>query len=127
MSRKNLAATKAYQARYKAEHREEYRQYHKAYRQTEKYRSSRNRYWLKLQYGMTPEDYKDRLVEQRFSCAVCKVEQSRLKRKLVVDHDHKTGKVRGLLCNPCNNKRVDTVENFGYLIPVILEYLKRGI
>lgn len=35
-------------------------------------------------------------------CAICGTHQDALKLTLAVDHNHDTGKVRGLLCNPCN-------------------------
>lgn len=48
-------------------------------------------------YGLTDEAYRAMLERQEGRCAVCLDEA-----KLCVDHDHKTGKVRGLLCSHCN-------------------------
>lgn len=57
---------------------------------------------LKLQkYNMTPEDYTAMLKEQFGGCAICK-RHPQEKRRLAVDHCHTTGRVRGLLCAPCN-------------------------
>lgn len=58
-------------------------------------------------YNISIEDYKDIYIEQKGKCAICGgVGYDNLKRsvkmKLVVDHDHTTGAVRGLLCHPCN-------------------------
>lgn len=53
-------------------------------------------------YDLTPEEY-DRILEsQKCMCAICGIDESKLKRRLFVDHDHATGKVRGLLCSNCN-------------------------
>jgi uncharacterized CHY-type Zn-finger protein len=50
-------------------------------------------------FGITLEGYAIRLENQRGRCAICgRVSE----RRLSVDHDHKTGKVRGLLCTRCN-------------------------
>lgn len=38
---------------------------------------------------------------QNGRCAICQISTGR-KRRLAVDHDHETGEVRGLLCQPCN-------------------------
>lgn len=35
-------------------------------------------------------------------CAICGKHERRFKKRLAVDHNHKTGKVRSLLCFPCN-------------------------
>lgn len=51
-------------------------------------------------YGITAKDYDSRLEEQKNLCAICR--DSRGKRNFHVDHDHSTGKVRGLLCGNCN-------------------------
>jgi len=53
-------------------------------------------------YGITPEQYDEILAAQNCCCAICGIEESKLPRRLFVDHDHKTGKVRGLLCSNCN-------------------------
>lgn len=58
---------------------------------------------LKSDYGITIEDYNKLFVAQEGKCLICRRHQSDLKRKLNVDHDHATGKVRGLLCNNCNS------------------------
>lgn len=49
-------------------------------------------------YGLTIEDYNRMFLEQRGACSICNKKEE----KLCVDHDHKTGKVRGLLCLKCN-------------------------
>lgn len=50
-------------------------------------------------YGISPERYREMLEEQGNRCAICRGENKRL---MAIDHDHKTGKVRGLLCDSCN-------------------------
>jgi hypothetical protein len=55
-------------------------------------------------YGITEEHYLELLTAQRGHCALCErtPEQERYKR-LNIDHDHNTQKIRGLLCTPCNH------------------------
>lgn len=55
-------------------------------------------------YGLTPETYEVLLVSQEGRCAICGCIAMRDPRGLpfFVDHDHKTGRVRGLLCSTCN-------------------------
>src|SRR3990167_11556440 len=55
---------------------------------------------LQQKYGITETIYDKVLVAQKNVCAICGNHQ-RYKR-LAVDHDHKTGQVRGLLCENCN-------------------------
>lgn len=54
-------------------------------------------------YGLTLEDYDRMLKEQEYKCCVCGIEEKyATKQRFHVDHDHETGKVRGLLCGHCN-------------------------
>ena len=48
-------------------------------------------------YGINTEEYDAMAEEQGGTCAICNKEE-----KLVVDHCHDTGRVRGLLCSNCN-------------------------
>lgn len=50
-------------------------------------------------YGLTGRDHAALVQAQDGRCAIC---SSRPRAGLVIDHDHDTGKVRGLLCNNCN-------------------------
>lgn len=52
---------------------------------------------LKKHYGLTIEDYELRALAQGGLCAICRKAPI-----FGVDHDHKTGQIRGLLCGPCN-------------------------
>lgn len=52
-------------------------------------------------YGITAEDYEQILKQQEGRCAICRRANGKTKR-LAVDHDHETNRVRGLLCKPCN-------------------------
>lgn len=57
---------------------------------------------LKETYGLTSAEYDVVLAWQKKRCAICGKHQSEVKYSLHVDHDHKTGKVRGILCAGCN-------------------------
>lgn len=54
-------------------------------------------YKLMYRYGMDLSTYNKRVTDQSGRCAICNEN-----RPLVVDHDHATGAVRGLLCRICN-------------------------
>lgn len=70
-------------------------------------------------YGLSNADYVALLEQQEYRCAICKEET-----KLVVDHNHETGAVRGLLCNICN-LGLGLVETRGFMDEV-KAYLERG-
>ena len=53
-------------------------------------------------YGLTRAEYDNLLLKQNFECAICHKSQHDMSQSLSIDHDHKTGRVRGLLCSPCN-------------------------
>lgn len=83
----------AYNKRYRRAHRETYgTDYHTAD--------------LQRKYGLTTYDLADMAKAQDHRCAICgepeKETRSGLVKHLAVDHDHKTGKVRALLCTACN-------------------------
>ena len=42
------------------------------------------------------------LENQNYKCKICLADNKKYKRQLAVDHCHTTGKIRGLLCTPCN-------------------------
>jgi hypothetical protein len=65
-----------------------------------KYHAKHSR--LKRKYGVTPEEYIKLFNNQEGKCLIYGKHQIELKKALGVDHDHITGKVRGLLCNDCN-------------------------
>jgi hypothetical protein len=52
-------------------------------------------------YGLTQFDYDELLKKQKNSCAICKKSDWDSKNRHI-DHDHKTGLVRGILCFKCN-------------------------
>lgn len=63
---------------------------------------------LKSKYGITREEYLQRIEEQGNLCAICRKPETETssphtdEMDLSVDHCHKTGQVRGLLCRQCN-------------------------
>jgi hypothetical protein len=52
-------------------------------------------------YGITGDDYEALLERQGGKCAICRARPK--SKRLAVDHNHKTGAVRGLLCSRCNH------------------------
>lgn len=63
-------------------------------------REGRRRHNLK-QFGLTVEQYDAMLERQGGVCGMCR-QACATGRRLAVDHDHQTGRVRGLLCHRCN-------------------------
>lgn len=62
----------------------------------------KQRDWNLGRYGITIKDYDLMLEVQKNSCAICCKKQEDTSKKLFVDHDHTSGKIRGLLCHHCN-------------------------
>lgn len=77
--------------------------------------------FLKRKYGISVEDY-DRMTQERNGlCDICG--RPPRAKKLHVDHDHDTGKVRGLLCFTCNTRLVFIEEG---LHMKALKYLEKA-
>lgn len=57
---------------------------------------------LEKNYNLTVDCYNLLQQIQEHKCSICKGHKSTFKKALSVDHNHKTGKVRGLLCGNCN-------------------------
>lgn len=63
---------------------------------------------LKRSYGIDLDEYNEMLEQQGHVCAICKCEETALNpntgnpRDMAVDHCHRSGKVRGVLCTACN-------------------------
>lgn len=69
-----------------------------------KWKGQRIRRDLKRKFNITLEQYNSLFLSQNCKCAICGIHQKNLDRRLAVDHDHYTGKIRGLLCNQCNRQ-----------------------
>lgn len=87
---------------------------------------SSRRAHLKRMYGITLEEYNALLKKQDHKCAICKGYESSYRNEVLsVDHNHDTGKIRGLLCNTCNRGLGLFKDNEENLINAI-NYLKHG-
>lgn len=71
---------------------------------------------LSSTYNISYEEYEQMRSSQDYRCAICQKPESETgKGKLDIDHCHKTGKIRGLLCRSCNTalgKFGEKIENF---------------
>lgn len=86
-------------------------------------RSCRRLYRLARLYDITPEEY-DRLWKlQKGVCAICSGD-SPAGRRLSVDHDHETEKVRGLLCVECNSA-IGFMDHSPELLRAAASYLEK--
>jgi hypothetical protein len=74
--------------------------------------------------NMTYELYLKMVSQQNDCCAICSDHRDTMKRNLDVDHDHITGKVRGLLCSKCNTGIGKLKESIDILEKAI-NYLKK--
>lgn len=64
------------------------------------------KYWPEGTWEEAILNYEDMLNKQDGVCAICKKPQSAFKKSMAVDHNHKTGRIRGILCFRCNKLKV---------------------
>jgi hypothetical protein len=100
---------------------ERYNATQRAYRDSGKKKISDRKSHLKRTFGITVADYERMLAEQGGGCAICE-RAPREDIALHVDHDHRTGMIRGLLCFRCNNALGD-LESDPELLTVASGYL----
>ncbi len=69
-----------------------------------RYTEERHNQWMKRKYGLTHAWYLETIEKQKFKCNICSKKDigRKTSRYFVVEHCHKTGKIRGLVCHPCN-------------------------
>ena len=90
--------------------------------------------WLKSKYGISKDQYLALLESQNYRCKLCgttaarteKTGRRRDKSALCVDHCHKTGRIRGLLCRSCNSMLGMAKEDTTVLLKAI-QYLKGNL
>jgi len=104
-------------------HPEEWKLYTRAYyaKNKAKMKEQMRRAKLLHLYGITIDQYEAMFVAQGGRCAICKRPPE--KKPLVVDHNHKTGQVRALLCNNCNTA-IGMLQESTEAIATAYHYLK---
>jgi len=80
------------------------KQYNDRYLQQNSTKINMRKTSLRLKFGITLDNYNQMFAEQNGCCAICGTHQSEFKNALAVDHNHKTNRIRGLLCVRCNTK-----------------------
>jgi hypothetical protein len=83
---------------------------------------------LKKTYNISLEKYEEMLYQQNNCCEICGNSSSGAKSRyntFAVDHDHKTGKIRGLLCVSCNLIVVPSVEYYDNRLEATKKYLEK--
>lgn len=113
--RKNIEAQRAYG-----------RKASKRYTREKLTRAARLRNNLKKKYGLSVDRFREMEANQRGLCAICG-ESPKLHGRLSVDHDHSSGKTRGLLCLQCNTALGSLRDSPGRLRAAIIYLEAYGI
>jgi hypothetical protein len=121
------AAKNAKERGYRAANPEKYREM--VQKSKRKNRDNIHKSEIKRLYGILPEEYDRMMKEQNGVCKICGKEETRKSRtpgkisKLAVDHDHKTGQIRALLCSDCNTG-IGKLRDDPFLIDKAAAYLR---
>lgn len=79
-------------------------------------------------YSMTLAEYDALVIKQNGGCAICGTKpdgSNQQRNRLDIDHNHETGKVRGLLCNNCN-QALGRLNDDPNLLRLAAAYLERN-
>lgn len=100
----NAAKMRDYQREYRKQNKGRLQEYNRTKRDSvANYETHGRKHHLRRKYGITVSEYNRLLALQEGKCAICKTDcPGKGKRHFHVDHDHLSGKVRGLLCVKCN-------------------------
>lgn len=79
---------------------------------------------VRTKYGISAEEYNSLLLAQGGGCAICQRPPDN--ERLCVDHDHETGRVRGLLCRRCNSGIGQLKDSVALLLRAA-NYVERGL
>jgi len=127
MPQRTPEARAAYQKEYRRTHLAEARarvtKFHKEHPERTREIAKNTKLWQK--YRIRLKDKEQMLLSQSGRCAICKTETPGSK-GWCVDHDHKTGKVRAILCNGCNGG-LGLFKDSSYLLQQAMEYLGRFV
>ena len=88
----------------------------------ERFRKNARTHRLKKAYGLSRSEYETMLKQQGGLCAICR--DPTRSHTLAVDHDHSSGTIRGLLCQPCN-RALGFLRDDPDLMTAALAYLRR--
>ena len=121
MPYKNKENKEVYDRRYYKKNKEKINKVNKKYAQSEKGKLGKRKDALKRKFGISLKEYDEIFAKQNGICVICG--QTEINRRLAVDHNHKTDKIRGLLCTRCNFW-VGQMEKNPNLISQIMEYIK---
>lgn len=80
---------------------------------------------LRRVYGISLVQYDEMLLQQGGGCAICDKTPEEEGKSLAVDHNHKTGEIRGILCAYCNHRRIGRHTDWE-VVSKMAEYLKHG-
>lgn len=86
----------------------------------------KNKQHIKRSYGLEWEEYVSLMDKQEGKCLLCSSSGSGKNNRLVVDHDHDTGEVRGLLCWSCN-VGIGLFKEDTELLNKVIKYISREI
>ena len=77
-------------------------EYQREYNKTDAGKKSASNRKIRYRFGVSDEEWTKMFNEQNGCCKICGRHHTEFDRQLSVDHCHKTGKIRGLLCGSCN-------------------------
>ena len=88
-------------------------------------RDNRQRLSIAKNRAKCPPELFNRLFEdQKGSCAICGLHQSKMRRRIAIDHNHETNKIRGLLCDNCN-RCLGLLKDSKEVLQSAIEYLMK--
>jgi hypothetical protein len=94
-----MSSSAAYSRRWRERHPERHHERQRKQLARPERPSAMRKAHLRRAYGLSLEDYEQLVASHEGRCAICKHSEVG---NLPVDHDHKTGRIRGLLCQRCN-------------------------